>query len=137
MGTHTEKAACIGGPIAAADATGITGVFRYAATGTAQNIALPLAADNPQKKSTLGGRFLAIRPVGCSIQWAQGRGAAPTIVSNQVSTFAAPSAGAGASLADGERQEVILDALATHLGVLASAGTGFIEIYLAETSGRP
>lgn len=136
MGAHTEKASCIGGPVLAADTTGMTGVLRVAATGASQSVTPPAMTDNAQKKTTFAGRFMRIRPVGCTIQWGQYFGTAPTVVSNQAAAFGTGHAGAGASLADGEPFEFLVDHRTVGIALLASNATGFIEFYLAETSGR-
>ena len=144
MGTHSEKAACIGGPIITANAlgvltadpTGLTGTMRYAVTTASQGVPLPAAAGNPQKKSTLGTRFLWVLATGCNVQLSQGAGAAPTLVYNQLSAFGTGHVAAGPSYRNGEPREFIVSEAATHLAFIGDAA-GFIEFYVSDTPGRP
>ena len=136
MGILSEKAASVAGPIAAADPTGITGVMRIAVTGAAQSFALPAAAADPQKKSSMGGRFIRLCFVGVNGQLAQGLGTAPTIVNNQVSVIGAGSAGAGATFFDGVPEHFDLDHRATHIGFIGASAAGFLEYYVSDKPGR-
>jgi hypothetical protein len=134
MGTHSEKAACIGGPVASAASVNATRRFASGDLGCA----LAPAPADPQKKSTVGSRFVSIRPVGCVIQWAQGLTATPpTITSNALSTWASPNAAAGPTLLDGEEKQFVADPAALSIGWAVVSGSGFVELYVAETQGRP
>jgi len=145
MGALLEKAANVTGPIItpqvvggalAADTTGLTGVMRIAVTGAAQSFALPAATSDPQKKSTMGKRFLRLVPVGVNVQLAQGAGAAPTIVLNQVSVIGTGHVGAGASFFNGVPDQWEIDQRATHVGFIGDAATGFLEYYISDGAGR-
>ncbi len=137
MGSHSEKAAALAGAISAASTTGLTGVMRYAAS--ASNTAITLAA-NPEKTSgasALAGRFLRIRPVGCSVQYAQGFGAAATLVYDQTAAYGTGNVAAGATVVDGTFEDFVVDARTTHLSFICSNGTGKVEFYVTNHPGRP
>ena len=137
MGSHSEKAAALAGAISAASTTGLTGVMRYA--GSASNTAITLAA-SPEKTagmSALAGRFIRIRPVGCSVQYAQGLGAAATLVYNQAAAYGTGNVAAGATVVDGTFEDFVVDARTTHLSFICSAGAGFVEFYVTNHPGRP
>jgi len=128
----TETAARITGCIAAADATMRTGGWRIALTGAAQSVALPTAGAEKGKRSTLGGRFVRAMAVGANVQLAQGVGAAPTVVLNQVSVMGTGNAGFGMTLANGQAESFRLDSAATHLGWVSDAAAGFLELYVSD-----
>lgn len=145
MGIQAEKAAMISGPIVTANAqgvltadpTGITGVLRYALTGVAQSAQLPLEAAHPQKRSTLGKRFIRVLAVGANVQLAQGQGSAPTVVLNQVAAFGTGHVNAGATCVNGVEKEFEIDPRATHLGWVGDAGAaGFLEFFVSDGPGR-
>lgn len=128
-----NKAARVTGPIAAADATNRTGVVRIALTGSAQTATLPTTGRDPQKKSTLGARFIRIAAVGANVQFAQGLGSAPTIVQNQAAAVGTGHASAGATLFNGVAEQFMLDSAATHLGFIGDGGAaGYLEFYVSD-----
>jgi len=139
MGVHVDKAACIGGPIIAADATGLTGVSGYAAATTTQTITLPTPA-NPvsTKKSTVGSRFMRVQAIGCNVQFGQViDGSSPTLVYGQAS--AANLGGhvsRGGTVQLGTTYEFIVDPRATKIVWIADNTTGQVEFHLAETPGN-
>lgn len=144
MGSQVDKAASISGPIITAsptgglvaDPSGLTGVMRIAVTGAAQNFPLPAATGDPQKKSTLGRRFIRILAMGSNVQLAQGAGAAPTIVLNQVSVIGTGHVGAGATFVNGIPEQFELDHRATHVGFIGDVASGFLEYYVSDGPGR-
>jgi hypothetical protein len=144
MGTHSEKAAMISGPIITANAlgvltadpTGITGTMRYAVTTASQGVLLPAAVGDPQKKSTLGTRFLWVLASGCNVQLSHGAGSAPTLVYNQLSAFGTGHVAAGPTFVNGTAREYVVPPGATHLAFIGDAA-GFIEFYVSDGLGRP
>ncbi len=136
MGSHSEKAAALAGAIAAADTRGITGVMRYAGSTSNTAIALPVHPEKTAGQSSLAGRFLRIRPVGCSVQYAQGFGAAPTLVYGQTAAFGTGNIAAGATVVDGTFEDFVVDARTTHLSFICSAGAGTVEFYVTNHPGR-
>lgn len=144
MGAQQEKAAMISGPLITANASGtltadptnLTGVVRVAVTGSAQALTLPAESAHPQKKSTLGKRFLRVLAMGCNVQLAQGCGAAPVPVLNQASAFGTGHVAAAATFVNGVADQWEIDPRATHIGLIGD-GTGFIEFYCSDGPGRP
>ncbi len=124
----------LGGAVAAADATGLTGVYRYAASASNTSVALPVRGDKRGGFSTLATRFLRVRAVGCNVQYAQGLGAAPTLVFNELSVWGTGDVNAGATVVDGTSEDFIVDAHATHLAWICSNATGTVEFYLSDTT---
>ncbi len=137
MGSHSEKAAALAGAVAAASTTGLTGVMRYPGSASNTPITLAVAPEKTSGASALAGRFLRIRPVGCSVQYAQGFGAAPTLVYNQASTYGTGSVAAGATVVDGTFEDFVVDARTTHLSFICSTAAGFVEFYVTNHPGRP
>jgi hypothetical protein len=144
MGTHSEKAAAISGPIIranalgvlTADPTGNSGTMRYAVTTASQGVPLPVAVGDPQKKSTIGSRFLWVLAAGCNVQLSHGEGSAPTLVFNQLSAFGVGHVAAGPTLVNGTAREYVVPTSATHLAFIGDAA-GFIEFYVSDGQGRP
>lgn len=138
-GKNQDQAALKSHPVAAADATGLTGVYRVAITGAAQSIVLP-AAVAPSAAAQVGvaSKFVSLRVVPSSptgttdIQYAFSK-AAQTLVRNQVSTTASPSAAAGATLSAGEVADGRIPATMAYLNIFGSAADGYIEYYVSET----
>lgn len=121
------SAARISPPILAADATGVTGVFRVACTGSAQNVAVPAG---------LRGKplFITLRAVGVDVQFGYSlTGSAITVVLNQASTWGTGNAGAGATLPDDQSDSHQLPVGATHLCWISASASGFFEGYISES----
>lgn len=127
-----DQAARITGPLAAVDATMRTGVWRIALTGAAQSVALPTAGKPADKGSTLAGRFVRVLAVGANVQLAQGIGSAPVVALNALSVMGTGNAAAGATFVNGLPEPFRIDSQATHLGWIADAGAGFLELYVSD-----
>ncbi len=134
-GSAVDRAAKIGGAIAAADATALTGVYRYAASASNTAVALPARTDKRGGQATIAARFLRIRAVGCNAQYAEGFGAAPTLVFNQLSAWGTGHVAAGGTVVDGTSEDFVVDNRTTHLAWICSNATGFVEFYLSDAPG--
>ena len=132
--SHIDQAARYTGPVAAADATGRTGVMRIAVTGAAQNFALPTSdvASNGKRRSAVGGRFIRIVAVGVNVQWAFGYGTAPTIALNEISASGTGDVNAGASLFNSVPEHPLVPSEATHVGFIGDAAAGYLEWYVSD-----
>jgi hypothetical protein len=132
MAIDIEQAARVTGCIAAADPTLRTGGWRIALTGTAQSVALPTAGKVDGKASTIAGRFVRIAAFGANVQLAQGIGAAPAVLLNQISVMGTGSASFGMTIIDGHPEQFRIDSQTTHLGFIATTGAGFLEMIVAD-----
>jgi hypothetical protein len=132
--SHIDQAARHIGPVAAADATGRTGVMRIAVTGAAQSFALPAAdsANSGRQRSAVGARFIRIACVGVNVQWAFGIGAAPTIALNEISVSGTGDVNAGATMFNSVPEQPIIPSGATHVGFIGDAAAGFLEWYVSD-----
>lgn len=128
MSVPELKAALLGHPIAAADVRGITGVYRYALTGSPQNAAIP---------AELRGKFTTLTVVSADdIQFAFGVGAAPTIALNQASALGTGHVQAGKTVFSRIPLDRQIPLAATHLGWCATGGSGgYLEIECSELLG--
>lgn len=139
MDKNATKAAMKMHPVAASDATGRTGAYRYALITSNQSIALPAVIPGGQAGQTSGieGWFVEIKvisPSGASVQYAFSK-AAQTLVLNQAATFASPSAAAGVTLASGESRDGRIPQTMSFINFIGSsaATTGdYVEIYVSE-----
>jgi hypothetical protein len=121
MSVAADKAASIQGPIAAADATGLTGVMRVAMTGSSQSVAIP---------TELRGKYVDLY---CTVeaQYAFGTGAAaPTIVTDQAAALGTGHASAGKTLPAGIDKSVLVPTNATFIAW--KGASGFIELVCSE-----
>lgn len=134
MAGNVDKAAGVAGPIAAADASGMTGVYRIACTGVAQSFVLPVTLANQMNRTNWAKRFISLKAIGVNIQFAQGMGAAPTLVLNQASAVGTGHAAAGATIPSGTEVQFLVNATATHVGWISDANAGYLEVYFAETN---
>jgi hypothetical protein len=122
------KSAAVRLPQCAADTTGKTSVFRIATSTTSQSFAIPAA---------FSGNFCRILSVTSNAQIGFNRGSAgQTLVLNQLSSFAAPSAAAGASIMAGASLDGLVPKSSGNVGqvyfnVIADAA-GYVELYLSE-----
>lgn len=132
MGSHVEQAARVTGPKAVADATARTGVQRIAVSGTNTQVALPTASLEPGCKSSIGDRFIRILAYSADVQWAEGEGAAPTLVWNQVAAPGTGHVAAGATLIAGFPEHEKLGSKTTHLAFITGGGAGFVEFYVSD-----
>lgn len=124
MSSAEQQAALLSHPIAAADVSGVRGVYRYA-LGSTVNITLPQG---------LRGAYVRISVMGDDpVQYACGIGAAPVLSNNATSAVGTGSAAAGASILGNSSMDAIIPREATHLTIIG--GTGFVELYRSETSG--
>lgn len=133
--SYIDQAARVTGPISAADTSGRTGVMRLALTGSAQTFTLPTASKAHDKKHALAGRFITMYADGDSIQWAFGKGAAPTIVRDQVSVVSTGHVSAGATLVNGVPRSFLIPNDCTHVGLIsktASPPTSYLEWYVSD-----
>lgn len=125
MSEAEDKAAKLGHPVAAADTSGLTGVYRIALTGALQSVAVP---------GGMVGKFATLTV--CSnddVQFAFGMGAAPALVLNQVSTVGAESAASGKTIFSRTSVDRRIPRGATHLSVIATGGSGgYLEIDCSE-----
>lgn len=128
MGTSAEN---VTGPLAAADATGRTGVMRIAVTTSADSFVLPTTGAAPGKRSTLGGRWIRILAMGANVQYAFGLGSAPSITTNEASAPGTGDANAGATLVASVPEQVMVPSEATHMGFRGDAA-GFLEFYVSD-----
>jgi len=119
-----ERAALIKAPVAAADATGATGVFRVAISGASQNAALP---------SAWVQRGFVCLYCTADVQYAFGIGAAPTLVLNQASAVGTGHVSAGKTLPAGQDKDVPIPVGATHIAWIGSSG--YIELYNSQAIG--
>lgn len=116
MSEAEDKAARLGHPIAAADATGVTGVQRYALTGALQSWAIPTG---------LRGKFLTITIASNDdVQFAFGAGSAPALVKDQLSSFGTGHVAAGKTIFSRTSLDRRVPANATHLSVIATGTNG-------------
>lgn len=132
--SYIDQAARVTGPIAAADATWRTGVIRVAVDGTQQSLALPTTGKDPNRGSTIGGRFIRILAMGANVQFAQGRGTAPALVLTDVASGGppvTPDVNSGATLVNGIPDGFIVDSQATHFGYRSDAA-GFLEFFVSD-----
>lgn len=125
MSPLQTKAAAILFPVNAADPTGRTGVYRYAAATANTAVVLPTA---------MKGNFLTFKAIGCNARVSVSRGAA-ALVYAQTSGVGSESAASGASCADGGIVEGIILKTATHLNFICDNATGTVEFYLSEVLG--
>lgn len=138
MGSEMNQAARCTGPVSAADATWRTGVNRVALTGSAQSEVLPTTgkADTKKVASTIAQRWVRVLAMGANVQLGLGRGSAPTIALNAVSTGGppkAPLATAGATYINGLPDQFMIDSEVTHIGFIGDAGAaGFLEWYVSD-----
>ena len=125
MSEVEDKAARVGHPLSAADASGTTGVYRMALTGALQSWAIP---------SAIRGKFVTITV--CSnddVQLAFGAGSAPALALNQLSALGTGHVGAGKTVLARTSLDRRVPGGATHLSVI-STGTngGFLELECSE-----
>ncbi len=142
MGSTAEvKEASYLGPTASADTTvGATlGVVRLATTGTTPvTAALPTVtlpgSIGSGVKVPLQNKYMDVKNESTTnaMNFAFGVGSAPALVYGQLSTFAAPSAAAGWHLGPGETKSIIVPVNATHVSVVAAAGTDTVAFYCSE-----
>jgi hypothetical protein len=126
MSSAEMKAALLGHPVAAADASGLTGIYRIALTGSPQTMAVPAG---------IRGKFATLTVVSNdNAQYAFGTGTtAPALVKDQVSAFDAPSAAAGKTIFSKTSIDRIIPRNATFLSVVATGTTGgYLEIDCSE-----
>ena len=125
MSLTEQKAALLGHPIAAADATGITGVYRYALTGSAQSAAIP---------EEIRGKFCTLTVFSADdVQFAFGVAAAPVITLNQASALGTGSALAGKTLMARIPLDRMIPRAAAFLGWCSTGGGGgYLEIECSE-----
>lgn len=122
---NQEQAVLVGHPLAAADATGATGVYRIALTGASQNFAVP---------AKWLGRFVRVTVDSTAdVQYAFSTGAAgQTLVMDQTSAINAGNAAAGSSIFAGQSRDARVPAGATYLNYISTAASGFLELELSE-----
>lgn len=123
-GTAAEKCALIQGPIAAADATGKTGVARIALAG-ASSAALP--------SYMIGGRGFISLFATADIQWAFGIGSAPAIALNAAGALGTGGATIGQTLSAATREQWPVPPGATHIGWYGASG--YLEIVNSQAPG--
>lgn len=112
----------------AADATGVTGVFRVATTAGSVTHTLP---------ADYRGVWVRAVSIGASTQYAFTlRGAtAPTLVYNQAAAIGTGHAAAGATLIDGVEQQFRVPDNAVSVTVISSSTGGFFEIHVSGRTG--
>lgn len=125
-----KKDASIGCPIAAADATGATGVYRYASS--ASNASSPLT-DPTGAKHAFKTNMIRIQSRTVSTDIAFGMGAAPTLVKDQASAILTGHVSAGWTIPADGFIDVWVPAKATHVAWISSGTGGFVEFMLFET----
>lgn len=128
--TAEEKAALVGGVIARADTTGLTGVL-YRADASASNTALTLPVDS-NGKAVIRGKWLALYAKSTDVQYAFGAGSAPTLTYNQNVTIGTGHAAAGGTCPAGLVAQFLVPLTATHISLIAETATGKVELYVLE-----
>lgn len=122
---NQEQAVLVGHPLAAADATGATGVYRIALTGASQNFAVP---------AKWLGRFVRVTVDSTAdVQYAFSNGAAQTLVLDQASAPGTGHVAAGSSIFAGQVKDARVRAAVTHMNFISTAAAGFLELELSET----
>ncbi len=124
-----QKEASIAAPIAAADVTGATGVYRYASLGTATQVTL---TDPATGKHAFKGNFVRIQSRGVSTDVAFGLGSAVVLLKDQLSAINTGHVSAGWTIPADTYIDVIVPRGATHLAFISSATGGFVELMLSE-----
>lgn len=123
------KDAFVIGPVAAADVSGITGVYRYASS-TANTSALV-----PDK---MKGSFLRIASIGVDTDVAFSTPAAQALVKNQAAALGTGHAAAGFTIPAGGFIDVIVPrhapdvTQAVYLNFISSASGGQVVLYRSE-----
>ena len=125
-----KKEASIGCPVAAADATGATGVYRYASSASNANSAL---TDPTGAKHAFKGNLVRIQSRGVSTDVAFGIGSAPTVVKDKTSAILTGDATAGWTIPADTFLDVWVPAKATHVAWISSGTGGYVEFMLFET----
>lgn len=122
-----NKAASVAGPIAAADATGVTGVPRYASATSNTSVQIPAG---------MLGRFYKIMSNGVDTDYAFSLGAPATLVRNQTSNVGTGSAVAGDTVASGNSEQAMVPdpkSGVVYLNFISSATGGYVIFRCAET----
>jgi hypothetical protein len=125
-GQHTDKAALVSHPLAAADPTGLTNVHRIALTGVAQSVAIPASWKH---KFCL----LTVDTATANVQYAFSAGAAATLVRDQAAAIGTGSAVAGATIFSKASKDGRIRAGVTHLNFISDSADGYLEIEISET----
>lgn len=129
MGAMESKAAAVAGPIAAADATGKTGVYRYASSTSNASAAIPSAWAGKEL-------FLRVLSTGCNTQVAFSlTGSAATLAYNQAAALGTGHAAAGGTCVDSVPEHFPVPKTASHISWISSAAGGYVELYLSERMG--
>lgn len=125
MSEAEDKAAKLAHPVAAADASGLTGVIRIQLTGALQSFAVP---------SGMVGKFATLTVCSTDdVQFAFGMGSAPLLVLNQLAAPGTGHAAAGATVLSRTSVDRRIPLGVTHLSVFATgASGGYLELVCSE-----
>jgi hypothetical protein len=131
---YTEQASWLIGPTAALDTAGLRGCYRYASSATAASAALPLGWTTA--RTNLGrygsGPFIRIAARTVAVQVAFSKGAAVTLVINQLSSIGTGHAQAGFTVEAGTFVDVMVPSDCSHINWVGPDTTGWVEFYMSE-----
>jgi hypothetical protein len=130
---YTEQASWLIGPTAAADATGLTGVYRYATLTTNQSVALPAAWVTA--RTDLGrigsGPFIRVYS-GTTYTQVAFTAAAAVLVIDQASVFGTGHVSAGGTVPTDSYVDFMIPRGCGFITWISKATGGFVEFYLNE-----
>ncbi len=130
---YLEQASWLIGPTAAADATGITGCYRYASSATAASAALPTGWST--LRTDLGrigtGAFIRVQAITVDVQFAFSK-TAVTLVRNQAAAIGTGHAQAGITVPAGTYVDVMVPRDCGYINWVGPDGTGWVEFYMSE-----
>lgn len=131
---YTEQASWLVGPTAAADATGKTGVYRYASSTSSQSVALP-SAWKTLRSANIGafgsGPFIRVYSDTTYTQVAFSQ-ASGTLVIDQASAFGTGHVSAGGTVPIGGYMDFMIPRDCGYITWISKATGGFVEFYLNE-----
>lgn len=131
---YTEQASWLIGPTAAADATGKTGVYRYATSTSSQSVALPSAWSTLRSANigTFGsGPFIRIYSGTTYTQVAFSQ-AAGSLVIDELSSFGTGDVNAGGTVPADSYIDFMIPRDCGYITWISKATGGFVEFYLNE-----